>query len=142
MMPRKYSIDNSYRYGFNGKENDSEVKGEANQQDYGMRVYDPRLGRFLSVDPMTNRFAGLTPYQFAGNRPIDGIDLDGLEFLPINSSIYLMNTIRRLGIKITSDGHIKQQMFDMAEIAIRKENIPKELRDEETGILNLWGAEL
>ena len=40
-----------YRYGFNGKENDDEVKGEGNQQDYGMRIYDPRLGRFLSVDP-------------------------------------------------------------------------------------------
>ena len=35
------------RYGFNGKENDDDVKGEGNQQDYGMRIYDPRLGRFL-----------------------------------------------------------------------------------------------
>ncbi|HWJ29919.1 MAG TPA: hypothetical protein VNS32_25490, partial [Flavisolibacter sp.] len=42
-----------YRYGFNGKENDDEVKGEGNQQDYGMRVYDTRLGKFLSVDPLT-----------------------------------------------------------------------------------------
>ncbi len=42
-----------YRYGFNGKENDNEVKGEGNQQDYGFRIYDPRLGRFLSVDPLT-----------------------------------------------------------------------------------------
>src|SRR5690606_17172303 len=51
MMPgRKYSAG-SYRYGFNGKENDNDVKGEGNQQDYGMRVYDPRLGKFLSVDP-------------------------------------------------------------------------------------------
>ena len=35
MMPqRKYSAGNGYRYGFNGKENDTEVKGEGNQQDY------------------------------------------------------------------------------------------------------------
>ncbi|MEZ2442984.1 RHS repeat-associated core domain-containing protein [Chitinophaga sp. RCC_12] len=45
-----------YRYGFNGKENDNEVKGEGNQQDYGMRIYDPRLGRFLSVDPLTKGY--------------------------------------------------------------------------------------
>ena len=69
-----------YRYGFNGKENDNEVKGEGNQQDYGMRVYDPRLGRFLSVDPITKQYPWLTPYQFASNRPIDGIDLDGKEW--------------------------------------------------------------
>ncbi|MBC7382566.1 MAG: hypothetical protein H7296_06155 [Bacteroidia bacterium] len=69
----------SYRFGFNGKENDVEVKGGGNQQDYGMRIYDPRLGRFLSVDPLTKKYASLTPYQFASNSPIENIDLDGLE---------------------------------------------------------------
>lgn len=49
---RKYTFGSLYRYGFNGKENDNEVKGEGNLQDYGMRIYDPRLGRFLSVDPL------------------------------------------------------------------------------------------
>lgn len=68
-----------YRYGFNGKENDNEVKGERNQQDYGMRIYDPRLGKFLSVDPLTKSYPWYTPYQFAGNTPIQAIDLDGLE---------------------------------------------------------------
>ncbi len=68
-----------YRYGFNGKENDNEVKGEGNQQDYGMRVYDPRIGKFLSVDPLTKDYPFYTPYQFAGNMPIKFIDLDGLE---------------------------------------------------------------
>ncbi|WP_315823137.1 RHS repeat-associated core domain-containing protein [Paraflavitalea speifideaquila] len=68
-----------YRYGFNGKENDNNVKGEGNQQDYGMRVYDPRIGRFLSVDPIAKDYPELTPYQFASNTPIWAIDLDGLE---------------------------------------------------------------
>jgi len=67
---RKFSVGNSYRYGFNGKENDNEVKGEGNQQDYGMRIYDPRLGRFLSVDPLTSDYPWFTPYQFSGNMPI------------------------------------------------------------------------
>jgi RHS repeat-associated protein len=66
-------------YGFNGKENDNEVKGDGNQQDYGMRIYDPRLGRFLSVDPLMKEYPELTPYQFASNTPIQGIDLDGEE---------------------------------------------------------------
>ncbi len=68
-----------YRYGFNGKENDNEIKGEGNQQDYGMRMYDPRLGRFLSVDPLTQKFPFYTPYQFAGNKPIWALDVDGQE---------------------------------------------------------------
>jgi RHS repeat-associated protein len=68
-----------YRFGFNGKENDNEVKGTGNQQDYGMRIYDPRLGKFLSVDPLTKNYPWYTPYQFAGNKPINSIDLDGAE---------------------------------------------------------------
>ncbi|MCB0740980.1 MAG: RHS repeat-associated core domain-containing protein [Chitinophagaceae bacterium] len=81
-MPGRTYSSSSYRYGFNGKENDNEVKGEGNQQDYGMRIYDPRLGRFLSLDPLTAKFPFYTPYQFAGNSPIWAVDLDGLEDLP------------------------------------------------------------
>jgi RHS repeat-associated protein len=81
LMPgRKYSANNNlYRYGFNGKEMDNEVKGDGNQYDYGFRIYDPRLGRFLSVDPSTESYPWYTPYQFAGNKPVMFIDLDGLE---------------------------------------------------------------
>ncbi|MDP3927776.1 MAG: RHS repeat-associated core domain-containing protein, partial [Bacteroidota bacterium] len=68
-----------FRYGFNGKENDNEVKGDGGQQDYGFRIYDPRKARFLSVDPLTTSYPWYTPYQFAGNMPIWAIDLDGLE---------------------------------------------------------------
>jgi len=69
----------AHRYGYNGKENDNEVKGEGNQQDYGFRIYDPRVARFLSVDPLAPDYPWYTPYQFAGNTPIQAIDLDGLE---------------------------------------------------------------
>lgn len=67
---------NKYRFGFNGKEDDSEVEG---QQDYGMRIYN-KLGRFKSVDPLMHKYPYLTPYQFASNSPISGVDLDGLEY--------------------------------------------------------------
>ena len=47
--------------------------------DYGFRIYNPRLGKFLSVDPLTKEYPELTPYQFASNSPIEYIDLDGCE---------------------------------------------------------------
>ncbi|WP_121356786.1 RHS repeat domain-containing protein [Flavisolibacter nicotianae] len=72
--------DGGYRYGFNGKENDDEVKGvEGSQQDYGMRIYDPRLGRFLSVDPLEDEYPWNSPYSFAEGDPGNYIDLDGAE---------------------------------------------------------------
>jgi RHS repeat-associated protein len=80
MPGRKFSQANSsYRYGFNGKENDNEAKGEGNQQDYGMRPYDTRLARLISVDPLTPQYPFLTPYQFAENNPIENIDFLGMQ---------------------------------------------------------------
>ncbi len=78
----------NYRFGFNGKENDNEVKGVGDQIDYGKRIYDPRMGRFLSVDPLQKKYPELTPYQYASNRPIDGVDLDGLEFFKYDNTNY------------------------------------------------------
>jgi RHS repeat-associated protein len=84
MPGRKYTATGGgeYRYGFNGKENDKDISEGG--QDYGMRIYDARLGRFLSVDPITDRYPELTPFQFSSNRPIDGIDLDGKEYYSIH----------------------------------------------------------
>ncbi|MRG44747.1 hypothetical protein GFS24_06460 [Chitinophaga sp. SYP-B3965] len=96
-------LASGYRYGFNGKENDNEVKGEGNQQDYGFRVYDPRLGRFLSEDPLKKDFPWYTPYQFAGNKPIWAKDLDGLEERYFQIDISFSHTGAILSKKITED---------------------------------------
>jgi RHS repeat-associated protein len=79
VMPDRSFSTQAYRYGFNGKEFDSEWKGEGNSYDYGFRVHDARLGRFLSVDPLAAGYPWYTPFQFAGNKAIVAIDLDGLE---------------------------------------------------------------
>jgi RHS repeat-associated protein len=79
LVPNRHGSSTAYRYGFNGKENDNEIEGEGNWEDYGMRNYNPRIGRFFSVDPLTKTFPWYTPYQFAGNMPIAAIDLDGEE---------------------------------------------------------------
>ena len=42
-------------------------------------IQPEQLLRFLSVDPLTKDYPWYTPYQFAGNKPIMAIDLDGLE---------------------------------------------------------------
>jgi RHS repeat-associated protein len=79
LMPGRNFSSEDYRFGFNDKENDNEVYGTSNFQNYGMRMYDPRLARFPSVDPLTSKYPMLTPYQFASNNPIELIDVDGLE---------------------------------------------------------------
>lgn len=69
----------AYCYAFNGKEQDSEWDGNGNMYDYGFRIYNPRIGKFLSVDPLAPEFPWWSPYHFAGLNPVINIDLDGLE---------------------------------------------------------------
>jgi len=78
MPGRKYNNGGDYRYGFNGKEQDKETSSTTTY-DYGFRIYNPAIGRFLSVDPLTKTYPWYTPYQFAGNKPIWATDVDGLE---------------------------------------------------------------
>ena len=65
------------RYGFNGKMKDNEVEGEGDVYDYGKRMYDVRLGRWLSVDPLQVKYANYSPYNFSENNPIYFNDKDG-----------------------------------------------------------------
>ena len=74
-----------YRYGFNGMERDDEVKGGGNSINYKHRMHDPRLGRFFCVDPVHMKFPFISPYNFAENRVIEGVDLHGLQlFVKMN----------------------------------------------------------
>lgn len=75
-MPGRNFTSASYRYGFNGKENDP----ESGTQDYGLRIYNPSLGKFLSVDPLSASYPWNSTYAFAENRVIDGTDLEGGEY--------------------------------------------------------------
>ena len=68
-----------YRFGFQGQEGDSEVKGEGNSVNYKYRMHDPRLGRFFAVDPLAAKYTAWSPYTFVLNSPIIFVDIDGRE---------------------------------------------------------------
>ena len=88
-MPGRVSSSESYRYRFNEKEKDPEgMGGSGSTYDYGFRIYNPNIARFLSVDPLAKSYTWYTPYQFAGNKPIWAVDLDGLEEKIVTQTFY------------------------------------------------------
>ncbi len=102
----------NYRYGFNGKENDKEVVGTGQgTQDYGMRIYNPSLGKFLSVDPLTRYYPHLTPYQFASNNPILNIDLDGMEGVDYTKNMVLTSSGRPRFAKFDANNTAKNPIY-------------------------------
>jgi RHS repeat-associated protein len=77
MPGRSFVGASGYRYGFNGKEKDDEASGNGNSYDFEARLYDPRLGRWYSIDPLQKKYPGSAPYVFVLNCPILFRDVDG-----------------------------------------------------------------
>ena len=53
--------------------------GYENSYSTPYREYDPQLGRFNAIDPMVDKYAGLTPYNFAFNDPVGMNDPSGAD---------------------------------------------------------------
>lgn len=110
-----------YSYGFNGKEKDDELKGNGNSLDFGERIYDPRLGRWFSVDKLHSLALGWTPYRFAFCNPIYWIDKDGNIEWPLkgtysvqkNQSVYLKD--QSVYVKKTNSWTKQSGNFESAE---------------------------
>ena len=93
-MPGR-KLSGGYRYGFNGKENDNEVKGEGNEIDFENRIYDSRISRWLSLDPLQKKYPSESNYIFTSDNPIIYRDQDGRD------KIYVLTTIDKFG-KVTT----------------------------------------
>lgn len=71
----EHTGSNKMPYLFNAKEKDSET----GLYYYGARYYDPRVSVWISVDPMMEKYPGLSPYNYCLNNPVKLVDPDGKE---------------------------------------------------------------
>lgn len=74
----KTGSNDKFRFGFNGMEIDAEIKGDGNSYTTEFRQYDPRLGRWLTSDPLCFYFESESPYSAFSNSPIYFTDPTGL----------------------------------------------------------------
>ena len=79
---------NTQPYKYNGKELDT--KKGLNWYDYGARMYDPALGRWHVVDPLAEKYCGVSPYTYCKNNPILRIDIDGKDDYVVNKNGYVL----------------------------------------------------
>jgi RHS repeat-associated protein len=73
---KTHTVD--YSFGLNGKEMDNEVSGEGNTIAFEARIYDSRLGRFLSTDPWEFKYAWQSTCAYFKNSPISVLDIKGM----------------------------------------------------------------
>ena len=106
MPGRGFNNGNQYTFGFNGMRKDNEMYGEGNAYDFGARIYDPRIVRWLSIDPKADEFPWQSPYAAMDNDPINIIDPDGQSGEPVidtkNKTITVHSKFVFYGSKATS----------------------------------------
>lgn len=110
-MSSRSSNSSDYTYGFQGQEKDDEIKGEGNSVNYKFRMHDPRTGRFFATDPLASSYPWNSPYAFSENRVIDGVELEGKEFLSIQWT--LLKTWAKL--KVQNMFGIKRMVISSAD---------------------------
>ncbi|KAA6302580.1 MAG: hypothetical protein EZS26_001087 [Candidatus Ordinivivax streblomastigis] len=69
-------------YKYNDKEFD-QMHG-LNWYDYGARFYDPLASRWLTPDPLAEKYYAISPYAYCGNNPVNRIDPDGKKVIFVN----------------------------------------------------------
>jgi RHS repeat-associated protein len=88
LMPEISDFGGGHRFGFQGQQKDNEVRNvNGGHITFKYRPYNPDLGRFWSVDPLTRKYPFYSPFAFSGNRVIDAIELEGLEPKEIKTNI-------------------------------------------------------
>ena len=90
----KYTYDNANSYKYGGKEFDT--FGGTDLYDFHARYHAPSTGRFMTVDPMAEKYPGISPYMYCAGNPIAYIDPDGMQiFVNIDDMIYYYREIEK-----------------------------------------------
>lgn len=116
-VPNRFYNSADYRYGFNGMEKDDEIKGNGNSYDFGSRLYDPRIGRWVSPDPAEKKYPSFSPYNLSFNNPVQFIDPDGED--PITA---IFEGVVAFGVEIGLDFMTNLIKGDDAETALKNVN--------------------
>ncbi len=107
VQPLGNSVAEKWKY--NGKELNDEL--DLSWYDYGARNYDAAIGRWMSIDPLSEDYLSLSPYNYVANSPIVAFDPDGRQLIITtdvdkDGNVTINITLEGKIIDLTSNGYL------------------------------------
>jgi muramidase (phage lysozyme) len=87
-----------------------------------IEINDDKILRFLSPDPITGKYPELTPYQFASNSPVSGVDRDGLEYYYVNDGTLIGKIGTDTRVMLISNNVTQSKAVEMMTAAHNGQN--------------------
>ena len=149
-MPGRSYNAHTYRHGFTGHEKESDLAEGIYTTEY--RLYDARVGRWLSVDPLWEKNIDASPYSYCHGNPVMKVDVMGLDDYGVNDNGYIFfikktesendrliagisrkNDGEIRGLKYNKNGELKNRSIELTKGVLRE--CTKDNRNEKGGHL-------
>ncbi len=138
-------------FGYNDKELFDD--GDLNLSDYGFRNYDPQIGRFVQIDPLTDDYPMLSGYHYALNDPITNVDIDGLFSAdPLLQMVQCSGDILGQGLKVSIPAIVAnvatkiisndQQKKDTKQVGQQANDVNRRTLDGQKGGLSQYDVDV
>ena len=124
-------VSAGYRFGFNGMEMDDEVKGGGNSLDFGARIYDPRVGKWLSGDPLESKYPSWSTYNFTLDNPLYFVDETG-EGAEVSKILDDQGNVS--AIQVTATIYIYSDVVAASDLKLHAQNFELSIEDQWSNI--------
>jgi RHS repeat-associated protein len=115
-------------------EKDDELKGTGNSYDFGARMYDPRVGRWLSIDPLASNYPSESPYSAFRNSPILYFDQDGKEW--VNAHTARVSELNKIALDNPNDKKIQRDLKNERKNETKVATYIKTIQENDVALYN------